>query len=256
MPWVGYRFTNGRETSYPFFPLLPFLLRLGRLAHLPESLTGVVVGHAGLLGALVGVRRLARRHVSEQAARRAMWAAAFFPGAVVFSEPYPEALLLCVSVWAFVLVEDRRDVPAGLLGAAATLLRPNGFLVAVALAVEARTARRAAVVLGPSAGVLGVWTLVLSRWTHDPFVFVHAKRAWREVTITNVVTGHHLDPQVLGHLLLAVAALLSVVRVRWQLPVSWLAFTVLWLTPSLGFGIVGMGRYASACFSSLSPSGR
>src|SRR5439155_17189832 len=132
------------------------------------------------------------------------WAAAFFPGRRRVLRAVPRSAAVVRLGVAFVLVEDRRDVPAGLLGAAATLLRPNGFLVAVALAVEARTARRAAVVLGPSAAVLCVWTLVLSRWTHDPFVFVHAKRAWREVTITNVVTGHHLNPQVLGHLVLAV----------------------------------------------------
>jgi hypothetical protein len=53
---------------------------------------------------------------------------------------------------------------------------------------------------------------------------------------------------VIPHVLLALAALGALFFVRRRLPAAWTPFTVLYLLPSLGLGMVGIGRYANECF--------
>src|SRR6185437_7712739 len=102
------------------------------------------------LVALAGVYRLASRRGGSRVAALAVWALALFPASFVFSMTYPSAIFLAASVWAFVLVEERHDLAAGLVVVAAALVRPNGLVVALALIVAVRTWRRAVIVAAPS----------------------------------------------------------------------------------------------------------
>src|SRR5206468_1560829 len=115
-----------------------------------DDLGTFIVNQAAFLVALVGVYVLARRHVSGRAAELATWALALFPASFVFSLGYPSSLFLAAMVWAFVLVEDRHDLLAGALAVAATMLRPNGFVVVLALAVAVRAPRRIVMVALPA----------------------------------------------------------------------------------------------------------
>ena len=244
---------DGVWSVWPFFPLYPALVAALHVVGSPYSLAQVVVANAALLAALAGVWRLARRHISPSGAALAVWITALFPGAVTFAMGYPDSLFLAGAVWAFVLLEERRPLAAGVAAAIATAARPNGFVVLVALAVAlvidqrrrgADLRRQLVAVLGPAATFFVVWMAVCWYHTGDPLVFFSAKSAWVEYTIVEAPT---YLPAAL-HVLLAVALTVPFVVTLRRQPVSWIVLVVLSLLPSLALGVVGLSRYAVQCF--------
>src|SRR4029077_10363473 len=131
------------------FPLLPGLIRA--LSEVADDKAAIfVLNQVLFLVALAGVYRLASRHGGVTVPRLATWSLALFPASFVFSMTYPSAIFLAASVWAFLVIERRADgasgaatdVVAGALAAGATLLRPNGIVLALALVVAVRSVRR------------------------------------------------------------------------------------------------------------------
>jgi hypothetical protein len=242
-------------TPWPFFPLYPGLVRALHTVGAPYSFAQVLIANAALLVALAGVWRLARRHVSPTAATYAVWITALFPGALTFAMGYPDSLFLAGSVWAFVLLEDRRIVAAGLAALVATAARPNGFVVVVALVVawwfQRRQDRGPAVVVrplawlaGPSVVFLAVWCAVCWYLTDDPLVFFTAKQAWHEYTILE--WAGHADATM--HVVFGLVLLLPFLfQIRRQ-PPGWIALVALSILPALFLGVVGLARYAVQCF--------
>src|SRR5262249_41000666 len=146
-----------------------------------------------LLVALAGVHVLARRHGSARAALLAVWALALFPASFVFSMTYPSSLYLACSVWAFVCIGAEhlpgRDWWAGLIAAGAAIVRPNGFIVVVALVVAVWSVRRAVPVVLPSLLAVVAWCWYCYDRTGDAFVFLTVKERWQEVSIVDLFTG-------------------------------------------------------------------
>ena len=170
-----------------------------------------------------------------------------FPGSFLFSMVYPSAIFVAASVWAFVFVEERHDVAAGVATIGAVMVRPNGFVVAIALAFAVGWAwRRVWVVCAPSAVFFLGWCLYNLDRTGDALTFWNAKSGWPEVTAADFVNKLH--KYAIPHLVLALAAVAAVVVVWRKLPRSWLVLTALYLIPPLFIGIVGLGRYATECF--------
>jgi hypothetical protein len=243
---IGYGSVTKTFPDWPFFPGLPAVIRV--LGHLGNDQALVfVVNQLAFLVALAGVYRVARRRSTARASAIAVWSLALFPASFVFSMTYPSALFLAGSVWAFALVETRIDVGAAVLAAGATLLRPNGIVVAVSLAVAVRTPRRILVVCGPAVAALGAWCWYCWDRTGDAFVFLTTKARWQEISAVGLVDGH-AKWSVLPHAALALAAILAVVLARRRLPVAWIVFVALYLLPSLVTGMVGLARYANECF--------
>ena len=248
------------QTRWPFFPVLPGVISVLRTLDFPGRSGVITVNHLAFLVALAGVWRIARRHTSDDASRLAVWALALFPTAFVFSMVYPSAIFLATSVWAFVLVEEKHDVLAGMLAATAALTRPNGFVVAIALtigvaAAASRTWWRVARVGGPAFVALGLWCAVCWHWTGNPIVFLTAKRGWHEVGLVDFVRHPIRDPNAWLHLGLGVAAGVVLLLRRRRLPASWTLFSGLYLIPSLGLGVVGLGRYTNECFAPFVAAG-
>ncbi|HZR82373.1 MAG TPA: hypothetical protein VFD92_14870 [Candidatus Binatia bacterium] len=254
----GYGFVNDDgKTPYPFFPLLPLILRGGSAIGLPWAMVGVVVGHLAFLFALAGTYVLVRDRFGEPAAPLAVWAYALFPGGAPFSMVYPSAIFVAATTWAFVALDRGRRPLSGALAAVAALVRPNGIVAAVALALEAASrARRAgdvARVAGPAFAALAGWMAVLWWWTGDPLMFVHAKSAWQESTLAAVLAGGVAVPKVdVTALALALAVLVATWRI---LPRSWLVLAALWLGPPLFLGMLGLPRYVSSCFPVFAAAG-
>lgn len=239
--------TAGADSTWPFFPLFPGLMRAIDAVGLPDRVGIVLLNQAIFLLGLAGLYRLAGRHVSDRAARLAVWSLALFPGAFVFSMIYPSSILFAASVWAFLFIEDRHDVGAAIALTAAALVRPNGIVVAVAAAIALRGAwPRMARVCGPALIAVGAWCALCWHWTDDPFVFYTAKASWPEVNLIEFVT--EWPRYAIPHVLLGFAALGALALVWRRLPIAWTAFALLYLIPSLVLGMVGLGRYANECF--------
>src|SRR3954451_14376706 len=154
--------------KWPFFPLLPGLIRaLSEVADDKAAL--FVVNQVLFLVALAGVYRLASRHGGVTVARLATWSLALFPASFVFSMTYPSVIFLAAPVWAFVLVEERHDLAAGLVAVGAALVRPNGAVLVIALIVAVWSSwRRAVLVAGPSLVAVAAWCAYCWDRTGDP----------------------------------------------------------------------------------------
>jgi hypothetical protein len=251
----GYGALGAPQPRWAFFPGLPLVIRA--IDALVDPQVGLfVVNQLAFLVALAGVYVLARRHSSPRAAVLAVWALALFPAAFVFSLSYPSSLFLAATVWAFVLVEDRHDLGSGVVAGAATLLRPNGLVVVIALAVAVAPAlRRVAIVCAPGVIVFVGWCWYCYDRTGDAFAFLTAKSGWKEITVAGLFTEPGKGSAFV-HALLALAAIAAVVIRRAHLPRSWLVFTALYLLPSFVLGIVGLGRYANECFPAFVAAGQ
>jgi hypothetical protein len=235
------------QSPWPFFPLFPVAMRGVALVGLSVPFAGVVFNHVAFLVALIGVQRLALRRTQPSTANLAVWLVALGPLSFVFSMLYPSALFLAASVWAFVWVEEHRDLAAGLAAALAALSRPNGIVVALALIITVGfVLERAVRIIVPVVAATSIWVLFNALRTGDPFRFVDAKAAWREIDITQFVRGP--TPDALLHLVLAAVAVGLVLAASRSMPRSWTLFTVLYLAPSLALGVVGLARYATEIF--------
>ena len=237
----------GHESAWAFFPMFPGLIRALSFLGITPMLAGVLISHGALLFGLSGLYRIARNHSSARVGRLAVWTCALFPGAFVFSMVYPSALFLAASVWAFVFIEESRDVEAGLVASVAVLARPNGFVVIIALLIALRSERRRQwTVCLPGILVSAGWCLYCWIETGDLLAFWTAKSGWPEVSVIDFVNNGH--KYAVPHLALAAIALTAVIIVWRKVPVAWIALTVLYLVPSLFVGMVGLGRYATECF--------
>jgi hypothetical protein len=131
------------ESRAAFFPVYPYLVRLVD-AILPGGsataavITNLVTGFVAVY--LVGV--LALRLYDEEVARLSMLLFAVFPGSLILSFGYAEALFICGAAGALILVHDERWIAAGSVAAVASMTRPTGLAIGVAFVVAAAVSWR------------------------------------------------------------------------------------------------------------------
>jgi Glycosyltransferase family 87 len=178
------------EARAAFFPLFPWLIRAANFivpgdVVMAALVTNLVLGAAFVY--LVGC--IARRVSDDDVARRAMVLTALFPGSVVLSFAYAEALLLVLAAGCLLSLLQKRWWLAGALGAFATFTRPNGIAVVAACVVAAALAWRrdrewrglAAIALSPLGFVAFQW--YIGAQAHERGVWFRVQReAWREGT--------------------------------------------------------------------------
>jgi hypothetical protein len=245
---------HGRQSVWAFFPLFPASIRVVGALGIPLQLAGMLITHLAFLVALVGLHRLMSRRFSARSSMLAIWVIALFPTAFVYSMLYPSAIFLAASVWAFVFLANRQDAAAAAAGVVATLARPNGIVLAIALAVAiGMHAPRLLRVCGPALVALLGWMEYNAVRTGDALAFFHAKHAWHELTLLGLFTRNRVAGTF--HLLLAAVAVGAIVAARERIPRSWSVLTVLYLVPSLVLGIIGLGRYAGDCFPPFAAAG-
>jgi hypothetical protein len=161
------------DRFYAFFPLWPWLLRAS--GSVPDwQLAGVLTVVASVL-AFLGIAAGSPAGRPVQAAL----ALACWPGSFALLLAYPDGLALASAAWAAALVMRGRPLAAAPLGAAAALLRPNGLLIALPLALLSRgkgvTYKVAA--LAPVAAALAVEIFFWERSGRFG-AFFHAQRLW------------------------------------------------------------------------------
>jgi hypothetical protein len=192
----GYRWDPAIFLHYNvvFFPLYPVLMRWGGIAlggH--PLLAGLVISLAAFAGAMALLYRLARLELGEDYGWRVILLIATFPYALYFSAVYTESLFLFLSGAAFYAMRRRYLGWTALAGLAAGLTRPNGFWLAIPLALlafshperDASDDHRPAIglplsLLVAAVPILGV-TIFSSylQWRFgDALAWVHGQAAW------------------------------------------------------------------------------
>lgn len=275
------------EPATHFYPIYPYLAKVVGLPLGSALIGGILVSLAALLVALYLLERLAERELGPDGARRTVLLMAFFPTAVFFSAVYSEALLLALSVAAFLAARNGRWAWAGLLGCAAAASRPQGFLVFVPLLLlylygprddradpppegpgqpwrerlRPRYALRpdAAWLLAVPAGLAGYAAYL---WAHfdDPFVLFKRGEEWHiETTFPLLTVARAVERGVenapddvyeLGMLALAVAATWWAFR---RLPLAYGAYAAVGIVFLLCFPVEGeslssFSRYVAMFF--------
>jgi hypothetical protein len=243
-----------QEARAAFFPLFPLTVRaVDRV--LPGGDTLAALGLNVLLGvaAMLVVGHLARRLYDNDVAERAMVLFAVFPGSVVLSYAYAEALLILLAALCLWFLLDERWVLAGVTAALASATRPNGIALVAACAVAALIAilrhRDWKSLIAPLLAPIGfvAFQVFLMVHTDERWAWFRVQReAWREGTsfggtaISNTLSffSHPLASPADALTALSLAALLLGLWCLWRkhLPLPMVAYTaviiVLMLLPA------------------------
>lgn len=161
------------DRFYAFFPLWPWLLRASGSVPDWQLAGAVTVAASGLAFLGVAAGSPAKRP------RQAAFALACWPGSSLLLLAYPDGLALAAAACAAALFLRGRPLAAAPLGAAAALLRPNGFLIALPLALLAR-GRGWAFKLAAAAPVAAAAAVEIFFWERSgrAGAFFHAQRQW------------------------------------------------------------------------------
>jgi hypothetical protein len=255
---------DGEQTTLAFFPAYPALVAAVHALGVPA--VGAAIGVSLVLGGLatLGVWRLARCVAAEDVAVRAAVLFCCFPGAVVLSWGYSEALAAALVAGCLAALYRRRWLLAGLAAAAGGATRLDvglGLLVATAAAAAIawrrdgeRLAPLAAPLLAPL-GALAFWAFLWAR-TGSPQAWTIAQdRGWDQHmdfgthavnTIGRVVTHPLRSPTSVVQLLTILVLAAGLAALAWwarraprEAAVPWVAYTVVMLAVMLASNQVG-----------------
>ena len=287
---VGYpsAFNPAGQSSIAFFPGLPLVMRALRvLLDVNLWVAGILAVILAFLWALTYVYRLALQDdLSPDQARASVMFLAWYPFAVCYNAILTESLFLLAAAGAFYHFRRSERWKAGLFGLLAGLLRPNGCLLSIPLALVsliafARSrgwlpgARRGdvmgwpalaaqiAVASLPGIGMLAYSAYVNSR-TGNPFAWAAAQQAWGRGTVAGFavlnewitfIGSQGLSAFLRGYAVwileasaafFALGAIWPIVR-RFGLPYG--AFVVISVLPPLiTMGPISLGRYTAPLF--------
>lgn len=181
------------QSTLGFFPLYPLsIILMNSLIHvgaLPSAL--LVSGLSGFLAVSL-VEKLVEQWWGRRAAKRTFVLICFFPGSVVFSMVYPEALTIAVVAGCVLALSRNQWVLAGVLAGAAGALEPVGLTAIAVCALAAwdystlggidwQRARRS--VTAPILACWGIASFSLFLWvrTGNPLAFVKAQESgWHQ----------------------------------------------------------------------------
>jgi len=224
----GYSSGGNLQHDVAFFPLYPLLMAgFGRVLGGDPMTAGLVVSLGAFLGALVYVYRLAAAWCErEDSPGAAVALLAFYPFAIFFGLVYTESVFLLCAAGAMYHVFRRDIVPGTIFAFAAGLTRPNGFLLALPLALlalstssrlqgnarrwlvgarlqhspaRAGTAWYVVPVVAPVAAML-TYSAYVAALTGAPFTWASAQEGWgREYSgLSALVTGPYARLQYRG----------------------------------------------------------
>jgi hypothetical protein len=155
-------------------------------------LAGVLVSIVGGFVATVLVQKLAIGWWGEHGGRRATVMFCFFPGSIVFSMDYGEALLIPLAAGCILALQRRRWVLAGSLAGFATAVQPDAIALVAACAVAAllevrrngwriRPAARSLLAPLLSLTGIGAFAVFLWVWTGTPFATLQSQEyGWHQ----------------------------------------------------------------------------
>jgi hypothetical protein len=178
------------EARTAFFPLFSLVVRaFDQVVPGGDTLAALGLNVLFAVAGMIVVGHLARRLYDNDVAERAMVLFAVFPGSVVLSYAYAEALLILLAALCLWFLLDERWLLAGIAAALATATRPNGVALVAACAVAAIIAikrnRDWWSLIAPALAPLGfvVFQGFLMVHTDERWAWFRVQRqAWREGT--------------------------------------------------------------------------
>jgi len=191
----GYAYHQGEQSNVVFSPLLPALMRLVAtpvgINTVSLYVAGVLIANIALLVALGLLVAVLREPLGQKTAARMALYILIFPTTFFLSALYPHSLFIAMVLGSLYLSRNRRWWMAGVLAAAATLTRPYGVVIVVALAYEflaqvRRGQQRPDLTLGSLALAplaLAGWTIYLWTVTGGPAGLAEASFVWNRYPV-------------------------------------------------------------------------
>lgn len=287
----GYSYTPGQQSAIAFFPVYPLLVRAVTAMVGDVQLAGQLVALVSGLAAVLLVGLWAWQRLPRRAALLTIGVTLTYPYTLfLHGTMYADGLYLLLAVGAFILVDRRWYLAAGLVGALAAASRPFGIAVAVGLVVRIletlaqetgrtgwrdlvvairRVRVRHAGVLVSFAGLLA-WMAYLGAEFGNPLAFVETEsspgwnqgvgpRTWFKIAYLGMLHHRHwaLAANLTLQALACVVVVLLVRRVTRLFGWGYAAYTVVVIAiPILGTkDFMGAGRYALAAFPALAAGG-
>jgi hypothetical protein len=137
-------FLDGKQSSVAFFPSYPIVVHEVHRVVSDRPLAAIVTTFLSGLGFVLLFWRWCRDRLSERERKVALALLLLYPYAwFLFGTGYADALFLCATMGAFVLLDGGHPVLAGIVGAVATAGRPTGIAVVIGLAAVALERRDA-----------------------------------------------------------------------------------------------------------------
>ena len=252
--------------GYGFLPVWPLLLRAaGSLPGLAGTsatyaTAGVVLANLFFGLAIVLFVMLSRRHFSRPATYSAAMLFCLMPFSFFFSSAYSESLFVSICLGALLLADGGRWLPAGALGALASLTRIAGLALAPALLYGAyrdgvRGWRLAATGLLPLAG-FALWSAYTAWKVDDPFAYFNSQAEWggweehvrfyAELLARDPLEMVQGDPRhlvILLNLAMALVFIALLPAVWRRTPPAVAVFTIAIVLFHAGWTWVSLGRY-------------
>ena len=187
----GYKW-NGNpsyQQNVVFFPAFPIAIRVvGLFLGKQWLVAGLVLALSAFFCALLYLYRLARDVLDGDRAQAAIATLAAYPFAIYFSAPYTESFFLLGCVGAFYHLTRRQWWRSAGWAFFVSLCRPNGFLIALPLAilvVQQRRGRRpeaasVAPVVAPLLGIMAYCAFLYAQ-VGDPLAWRKGQLAWGRV---------------------------------------------------------------------------
>lgn len=182
----GYSFQPDEFSNAAFFPLYPWLVRLGwsilgGVSAEALVLVGMIVANVALYVALLYLVALVSRDIGASVARRAVLYFLVFPTTVFLSAVYAESVFLATAIASVYHARHGEWYRAGIAGGLAALSRPFGALLVFPLAIEMlrqRPPRRALPSLFLVPAGLAAFFAYLWWQLGDPWAYIRANMTW------------------------------------------------------------------------------
>ncbi len=166
--------------SAPFFPMLPFMIRLLTFITGNGVTAGFLISNISLFIASYFLYRLVKEDHGKDIATTAVFVMLFFPTAIFLSSIYTETPFLAFSLGAFYFAKRKHWLEAIVLGVCATLTRNIGVVLFFAFlymqyrdnGYKLNIKKALPLLLIPAS--LSIFMMVLWKYTGDPLAFSHS----------------------------------------------------------------------------------
>lgn len=173
------------KSNMAFFPLYPLLIKI--LSYFfGFKLAAYLINFFALTGALIGLFKLVKLDLDENAAWRSLFYLLLFPTAIFLSAFYTESLFLFLAIWIFYSIRKKNWLAAGIFGLLAGLTRIESAAIFIFMLYEyladkdfdfKKIKKEFIYCFFPLIGIL-LYSLYLKLQFGQFFIFLKSQAAW------------------------------------------------------------------------------
>ncbi len=207
------------QRNFAFFPAYPTSVKVvSAVTTIDPRFIGIILSNIYFVIATVFLYRLVKQKYSEKIARTTVLLLMFFPLSYIFSGMMTESLFLMLLVMTYYFAENKRWIPAGIVGALLSATRIVGFLgigIIILKYLEHKNFKIKLKEIDPRfvfaliifpLGILGFMTF-LKIHTGSFFSYFIIQKYWTRsiivlnpITLLSIITDYQRDGSIITHI--------------------------------------------------------